>query len=520
MRLETNDNRSYVKIRRALKVYLLDFFYCISIVSIIRYLNAILCFIELFYPLNNAIMKLIVFILPLLLTTQLLAQNTISVPFGNGFVGDVAGNNSSSNSYYLTGGSGLGWSNIQFAQSTSSNIFVAQGNDIPGMVKITDYNGTEFSINGFIKWRTPSGGSPSTMVFQPSPGSYVLATNGFNGSSQYTITENKYIGLTKLGQTLTISPVPGTVSGNAATTGLLDALNAVLQSLPQLTVVGTTVQEVVGSADVSVSLSAASSNIVTVKFSTIDSTALSSSDYTAYAATLTFQPGETSKVIQIPITVDAISEVSEFFMVNLQNPTYAAISRSMDSVIILDETLPVEFIGMELSRTERGVLLNWSTASEFGSDYFEIQRKTGDADWISIGQEKAAGTTLMYTEYEFLDEAIQNEGVIYYRLMQFDQDGEFTVLPTLSIDYKRALAVFVFPNPAKDHFSVEFGTTDDTMVQLEVQDTYGAIVLKDEWYSNKGSQVMSYNVDELNSGVYFVSVRIDGETQQLRLVVQ
>lgn len=465
-------------------------------------------------------MKLIVLILPLILASQLRAQNVVSVPFGNGFVGDVSGNNSCSNAYYLTGGSGLGWSNIQFTQSTSSNIFVAQGNDIPGMVKITDYNGFEFSIDGFIKWRTPSGNNPTTMVFQLSPGSYTLATNGFNGSSQYTITENNYIGLTKLGETLTISPVPGSVSGNASTTGLLDALNAVLLSLPQLTVEGATVQESDGIANVSVLLSAASTNTVTVQFITTDSTALSSSDYTTFTATITFLPGEVSKVVQIPITVDAVSETSEFFMVNLKNSTYAAISRSIDSVIILDQSLLVEFIGMELSCSERGVLINWSTASEITSDYFEIQKRTGDSDWVTIGQEKAAGTTTMSTTYEFLDDAIQSEGLIYYRLIEYDEDGKYTVLPTSSIDVKRSLSFVVFPNPAKDHFSVAFSTLESSKVQLEVEDIQGIIVIADEWHTNKGSQIVSYKTDKLPPGVYFVTVRIDGKSKQLRLLVQ
>ena len=88
--------------------------------------------------------------------SSLHAQNLISVPFTNGFVGNNVANNSSDNAYYLSGVSGLGWSNVQFTQNSSSTIFVAQGNDIIGTVLITDNNGTEHSIDGFIKWRAPS----------------------------------------------------------------------------------------------------------------------------------------------------------------------------------------------------------------------------------------------------------------------------------------------------------------------------------------------------------------------------
>ncbi|WP_396159275.1 hypothetical protein, partial [Flavobacterium sp.] len=95
----------------------------------------------------------IIFIFFLLFSfTVVESQNLISVPFTNGFVGDNTANNQSANTYYLSGASGLGWTNVQFAQSSSSNIFVAQGNDIIGMVIITDANGVEHTITGFVKW--------------------------------------------------------------------------------------------------------------------------------------------------------------------------------------------------------------------------------------------------------------------------------------------------------------------------------------------------------------------------------
>ena len=142
----------------------------------------------------------------LVFSESIVAQNQLTAPFNNGFVGSYDGNNAATNCYYLSASyntdPGLGWSNIQFTQNSPNSVFVAQGNDIIGSVLITDFAGVEFTIPGFFKWRAPSG-SPSTLVFQPSGTvSYVLATNGANGSNTYTITNgsstnsnNTYIGL-------------------------------------------------------------------------------------------------------------------------------------------------------------------------------------------------------------------------------------------------------------------------------------------------------------------------------------
>lgn len=266
------------------------------------------------------------------------AQNLITVPFNNGFVGDNSANNNSTNAYYTAGaaGVGLGWTNLQFFQNSSSTIFVAQGNDIIGSVLITDASGSEKTINGFIKWRAPSG-QVTTMCFQPDTGTNItLATNGTNGSSTYTITASKYIGLTFNGKTLSISGVPGTVSGNAATSGLLDELNAYLATFPKLSVADTSVNEGAGTATVRVTLSASSTNVITVAYATSNGTATAGQDYTATSGTLTFSAGQISRTFTIPIINDTLVESTETINVTLTDPTNASILDAAGVVSIID----------------------------------------------------------------------------------------------------------------------------------------------------------------------------------------
>lgn len=90
---------------------------------------------------------LVILCISMILSQTTIGQNIISIPFNSGFVGDNTAQNVSSNSVYL---SSLGWSNIQFAQSTSGTTFTSQGNDIIGMIYITDANGVEHTINGFV----------------------------------------------------------------------------------------------------------------------------------------------------------------------------------------------------------------------------------------------------------------------------------------------------------------------------------------------------------------------------------
>lgn len=263
---------------------------------------------------------------------NLVAQNLISAPFNNGFVGNNTANNKATNCYYTNA---LGWSKLEFAQNSTANVFVAQGNDIIGMVRVTDANGVEHSINGFIKWRAPSG-SVTTMVFSPSQ-TATLATNGSNGSASYVINSTKYIGLTFNGNTLTFSG--GEVTGNAATNGLLDALNQYLTVQPKITISNNnaSVNESAGSITLNVALSASSTSTITVDYTTVDSTALAGSDYSAVSGTLTFVPGDVAKSIVIPILDDANAESTEVFKVLFEHPVNASIIGSIALVNIIDD---------------------------------------------------------------------------------------------------------------------------------------------------------------------------------------
>jgi len=77
-----------------------------------------------------------------------------------------------------------------------------------------------------------------------------------------------------------------------------------------------------------VTLSGASTQNVTVDFTTADGTALSgpSADYQFNSGTLTFNPGETSKSITVLVNGNMLSEPDKTFFVNLSNAGNAAIA--------------------------------------------------------------------------------------------------------------------------------------------------------------------------------------------------
>ncbi|MEB3161137.1 MAG: glycosyl hydrolase family 18 protein [Synechocystis sp.] len=89
-------------------------------------------------------------------------------------------------------------------------------------------------------------------------------------------------------------------------------------------------------AQFTVSLSAASEETVTVSYGTADGSAQTGSDYLATSGTLTFNPGETQKTIDVQVLGDMAYEGSESFSLTLTNATAAKITDGQGVATIVD----------------------------------------------------------------------------------------------------------------------------------------------------------------------------------------
>ena len=122
------------------------------------------------------------------------------------------------------------------------------------------------------------------------------------------------------------------------------------------------IEEEAGTVDFTVTLSAASTMMVTVDYATevlpdndqrID--AIAGEDYAAVMGTLTFAPGETSKTISVQILDDTVYEEDEFFRLGLSNPSAATIAANRGrltlNIINLDPVPPVTVTAEGLTST-------------------------------------------------------------------------------------------------------------------------------------------------------------------------
>jgi hypothetical protein len=112
-------------------------------------------------------------------------------------------------------------------------------------------------------------------------------------------------------------------------------------ALPKLSIKDVSVVEGNGgttAAVFTVTLTPASSQLVTVDYTTADGTATAAgNDYLSKSGTLTFGPGQTSTTIAVAIVGDTVKERNETFFVNLGAAVNATIARAQGRATITND---------------------------------------------------------------------------------------------------------------------------------------------------------------------------------------
>jgi acetyl esterase/lipase len=219
-----------------------------------------------------------------------------------------------------------------FADSTSppvTHIVRQHGTQVTASAGPLD-GGSPGTINVTV---TPSGsGGPST----PPTGTVTVREGSTTLGSATLANGSASVPIEPLGvgtHVLTVNYSGDANYGPSSTTITINVESAT----PTLSIAMETPAAEGSTAAVRVILSIAQTSAVVVSYRTSDETAIAGEDYLPLTGTLTFEPGETSKTINVSIAADTKPEQGETFHVNLSNAQGARIGRSRGTVIIAND---------------------------------------------------------------------------------------------------------------------------------------------------------------------------------------
>ena len=144
-----------------------------------------------------------------------------------------------------------------------------------------------------------------------------------------------------------------------------------------------------------VSLSAASSQQVTVAYATSGGTATSGTDFSETSGTLTFAANETSKTVSVATTEDSDDEADETFTLTLSSPTHATLAdATATGTINDDDEAPVPVGEIPSQHVEVGATVSLDNLDSYFSDPDdEVLTYTAETSDGSVATVSVLGTT-------------------------------------------------------------------------------------------------------------------------------
>jgi len=121
--------------------------------------------------------------------------------------------------------------------------------------------------------------------------------------------------------------------------------------------------------------------------------------------------------------------------VNTTNNTVSGVSLGANNGgfytwVLVDKTspLPVTIIYFKAECNGAYPVIEWQTASEINCDYYLIERSYDAKNWQTVAYIQGAGTTSTLSNYSYVDDKVDNNTIVYYRLTQYDYDNSSAII--------------------------------------------------------------------------------------------
>ena len=182
--------------------------------------------------------------------------------------------------------------------------------------------------------------------------------------------------------------------------------------------------------------------------------------------------------------------------------------------------LPVTLGAFTGKKEGATTLLNWTTATETGNNYFSIERAPDGESFAPIGSVKGTGNSTVPLNYSFTDKQ-PITGNNYYRLKQVDYNGKSSYSNIVVINFGGGSfrLNWLRPVPASEKVTLSLDVESDGNCAYAVYDMTGRKVLNGVYTGmHTGNNVNDLDITLLGKGVYVIALEKDGEKIMSKLV--
>jgi PKD repeat protein len=186
--------------------------------------------------------------------------------------------------------------------------------------------------------------------------------------------------------------------------------------------------------------------------------------------------------------------------------------------------IPVELTSFSAALIDNKVILNWETATETNNMGFEIERKSGPAEFTKIGFVEGHSTTTEKQNYQFIDQMNDlKANSLTYRLKQIDYDGSYEYSQEVFVDNPTPMEFALrqnYPNPYNPVTTITYSLPIKAKVELIIYNALGESIkqlVNEEKEAGKYS--VKFDATNLPSGIYFYKLQAGSFVETKKMVL-
>ncbi len=162
-------------------------------------------------------------------------------------------------------------------------------------------------------------------------------------------------------------------------------------------------------------------------------------------------------------------------------------------------------------------LVEWETSAEIEHNYFILEKSLDGKIFEQITKVESKGS-LSGSNYQYEDHQVSD--LSYYRLISYDNYGQSSYSSIVKVNNKVKNTLEVYPNPSSDVVSIKFYAEQKGVMQLEMYNSFGVLVVQEDVDVVEGKNSVERNLKAFETGIYLVKIAGGGSGSYVTRVVK
>lgn len=187
----------------------------------------------------------------------------------------------------------------------------------------------------------------------------------------------------------------------------------------------------------------------------------------------------------------------------------------------LSSTLPLRLADFRGSIQTGFNALQWNTASEQQSAYFDIERSTDGLRFMAVGRIAATGNSNTNQGYQFADKSIKDyQAVYYYRLKMVDNNGQTSYSQIIQLKrYNKEFVVRMLQNPYRQQLLVDITSPATQSCELVLADVNGRVIVRRSILLQPGNSILEIpGAAQQAAGTYLLTLITSTDKRSIKVL--